>query len=120
MYKTLKCDNEVITRPYGQLRMLAGGRASYTANSDLRILEIVAGTATSRHYHNKAESIFHILEGEVEMEVERKTVALSAGDTVVISPGETHMLRNIGTQAAFVVESMSPPFSKEDTLFLTR
>ena len=109
---------QTIPRDYGKMIMLAGGTNLHAMNSDLRILYIRAGASTSKHYHVKSESVFHVLRGELRMEVDGASNGLSEGDTIVIEPNETHVLRNVGEDEAVVIESMSPGFSKKDIFYL--
>lgn len=118
MKKASLSEAEVIPRTYGVMKMLAGGRNLKTANGDLRILEIKVGESTSLHYHKKSESVFHVVAGDMEMEVDGQVVGLQAGDTLLIEPGEVHVLRNRGKKRATVIESMAPPFSKRDIFYL--
>lgn len=118
MKKSALEEAETIPRKYGLMRMLAGGRNLNTIRGDLRILEIRRKHKTSLHYHKESESIFHVLSGDLEMEVDGVPVPVSSGDTIVIEPGEVHILRNIGTRDATVLETMAPPFSKKDIFYL--
>lgn len=118
MRRASREEDELIPRSYGQMRMLAGGRNLETKNCDLRILEINPGSSTSHHFHEKSESVFHVLSGSVTMEVDETQVRLEAGDTLVIEPSERHVLRNTGGSHAVVIESMSPPFSKRDIFYI--
>lgn len=47
------------------------------------------------HYHEDMQEIFVIINGAVEMEVEREKVLLSAGDAVFVEPREVHKMTNI-------------------------
>jgi mannose-6-phosphate isomerase-like protein (cupin superfamily) len=109
---------ETIPRDYGAMIMLGGGANLRTKNGDLRILQIRAGASTSKHYHKRSESIFHVLSGELVMEVDNAREGLRRGDTIVIEPEEIHVLRNVGAEDAVVVETMAPPFSKTDIFYL--
>jgi mannose-6-phosphate isomerase-like protein (cupin superfamily) len=42
------------------------------------------------HVHQRITEIYMVARGASEMRVERETVALKAGDTIVIEPGEAH------------------------------
>lgn len=110
-------DAQEIERKYGVMKMLAGGQKIETQNLDLRILEIKPNTATSKHHHLKSESIFYILYGKVEMEINDSIISLQQGDVVVVEPGETHLLKNTGNDKSFVIEAMSPPFTKTDIYY---
>ena len=107
-------DAEVIDRTYGVMKMLAGGKLVSTRNADLRILEIEPGESTSTHYHAMSESIFYVLTGSVAMTVGSVDIGLSDSEGVVVEPHEVHVLRNSGSRRAYVLETMSPPFSSKD------
>jgi len=42
------------------------------------------------HVHQRITEIYMVARGASEMRVEHETVALNAGDTIVIEPGEAH------------------------------
>jgi mannose-6-phosphate isomerase-like protein (cupin superfamily) len=42
------------------------------------------------HVHQRITEVYMVARGSSEMRVEQKTVALNAGDTIVIEPGEAH------------------------------
>lgn len=114
MKKAALGESQTIDRLYGEMIMFAGGTNLRTVQGDLRLLKIDAGKSTSLHYHEKSESIFHVVVGLLSMEVNGEPVDLCAGDTIVIEPGELHVLRNVGDRTAKVLETMAPPYSSKD------
>ena len=56
------------------------------------------GAAFQRHYHEDMEEIFIILNGTVGVRVKDTDVSLAAGDTIIISPRETHEMRNLSPE----------------------
>jgi mannose-6-phosphate isomerase-like protein (cupin superfamily) len=98
--------------------MLVRGKKNPANKLDLRILEIEQGTCTSKHYHVQSESVFYVLEGTAELEVQSTIVVLSVGDVVVVEPNEIHLIRNTGTSKCILIEAMSPPFTKKDIFYL--
>lgn len=52
-------------------------------------------SSASGSHHGRSESIFHALVGSLRMEVDGQSVALDPADTIVIEPGEIHVLRNV-------------------------
>ena len=118
MKRASQAEAEFVPRDYGSMVMLAGGASLRTKQGDLRILRIKPGASTSKHFHRRSESIFHVVAGELRMEVDGAAHALVDGDTIVIDPEEVHVLRNIGLEEAVVFEAMAPPFSKTDIFYL--
>src|SRR6266850_7701510 len=108
---------EIIQRPYGVMRMLAGGKLLRTGNLDLRILEIRAGESTTTHHHLLSESIFLVVSGALIMTVDGDDVTLGPDEGVVVLPGEVHVLHNVGDKIAHVLEAMAPPFASNDIIY---
>lgn len=71
--------------------------AWYLVNHEqLSVIEEVMppGAAEIRHYHEKAQQFFYILNGEVLMEIEGQTMLVGAGCGIRILPGKRHQIRN--------------------------
>ena len=85
----------------------------HTALQSLAQATLDPGQTTQRHYHRRSEEIYFVLEGEGEMELEgeRRTVAL--GDAVLIPPGAWHEIR--ATERLRFLCCCAPPYSHEDT-----
>ncbi|MGB6131870.1 MAG: cupin domain-containing protein [Acidobacteriaceae bacterium] len=68
-----------------------------------------AGTREQRHAHTRARQFFYVLEGELTMEVERRSFSVGTGQGIEIAPGERHTAINAsGAELRFLVIS-SPP-----------
>jgi len=68
-----------------------------------------SGAAEIRHHHERAQQFFYILEGEVLMEVEGKTVLVGAGSGIRVMPGMRHQVRNPSSSPVrFLVVSQPP------------
>lgn len=105
---------EIIHREYGLMKMLAGGKDLKTKNVDLRILEMEPHSCTSKHFHERSESIFYLIEGKTELETLNQKLILFEGDVIVIEPNEVHILKNNTDKKCILLETMSPPFSSKD------
>src|SRR5437016_11227819 len=118
MRTTSMSGSVVVQREYGAMRLIVGPRAveAPSATIDLKVLELEPGTSTSRHYHRRSETIFCVLEGDVEIESDTRRAA-PVGSVAVVPAGDRHQVHNVGTQRCRVLEIMSPPFSKDDYLF---
>ena len=60
-------------------------------NSDLTISVGYANTGVDEpHVHSRVTEIYMVAQGTSEMRVEQETIALQAGEVIVIEPGEAH------------------------------
>ena len=118
MHTTSMAGSVAMERDYGAMRLIVGPRAAEAPSStiDLKVLELEPGASTSRHYHRRSESVFCVLEGEVEVE-SRTRRRMPVGAVAVVPAGDLHQVHNVGAQRCRVLEIMSPPFSKDDYLF---
>ncbi|MGI4863684.1 MAG: cupin domain-containing protein [Janthinobacterium lividum] len=57
------------------------------------------GTAEVRHYHERAQQFFYILQGEATFELAGETLHLGPGEGLHVAPGQPHQLRNASGQA---------------------
>jgi mannose-6-phosphate isomerase-like protein (cupin superfamily) len=55
-------------------------------------------TPRGPHLHRGFEEFIYVLSGSGETVAESGTYALSAGDGILIAPGELHVTRNTGTE----------------------
>lgn len=53
-----------------------------------------SGRTFTAHYHEDLEEIFIVLTGKVTMVVGKSKQYLEKGDTMVVSPNETHSMQN--------------------------
>lgn len=54
------------------------------------------GKSFQAHYHEDMQEVFVLIDGQVKMQVDDQTVKLSAGDAILIDPGEVHDMTNVG------------------------
>ena len=61
------------------------------------------GEVAPGHSHPDMTEVFYIESGSAEMVVDGERISLPVGSCIVIEPGETHELRNIGNDEMAVV-----------------
>lgn len=118
MKRFLKQDLQVVQRVYGTLTVLASPKTTSQAvcRTDIKTLEIRPGARTSTHYHLLAESVFWILQGEIDvLGTDGTALSLDTGDVLIVPPRELHCLVNRGQDVAIIVETQSPPYAVWDT-----
>jgi phosphoribosylanthranilate isomerase len=110
----------IFERRYGTLQLLCGNTSGLmrTKKADLKIIRIKPESETSHHYHLERESLFHIVSGTLSFssvtgQFERR---VTAGDTIIVEPGEDHVLKNVGNEEAVIFEIESPPHSSSDKI----
>lgn len=58
------------------------------------------GQSFNPHFHEDMQEVFVLLKGAVDMQVNRKVVAMNPGDTVLVEPREIHRMSNTGNEVA--------------------
>lgn len=79
-----------------------------------KLLVSLPGQFHPEQYHNKKEETFHVLHGELELQLNGKTQILRPGDVVTVMPGVRHAFRS-GKGA--VVEEISSTHFKNDSFY---
>lgn len=72
------------------------------------VVRFLPGEDFQAHYHNVMEENFFILEGKVDIVVNGKKNALSAGDFIHIEPGEVHYVKNAYDAPVKMVSALAP------------
>ena len=75
------------------------------------------GTREARHFHNKAQQFFFVLEGEATMELDGKEFGVHPREGVHVPAGKPHQMFNRG-QADVVFLVISQPPSHGDRVNL--
>ncbi len=105
------------TRDGSTIREWAGpGYAAEAAGQSLAEATLPPGSATVPHLHRLSEEIYLLTAGDGLLRVGDEERRVTAGDCVVIPPGEVHRLRNTGAEDLIFVCACSPPYSHEDTV----
>ena len=82
------------------LEIVSGEKGSNAVT--LRLVEIPVpkpgDTARGPHYHQGFEECIFVMTGEGCTEADSGRYALTAGDTILIPPGEKHVTRNTGKE----------------------
>lgn len=73
------------------------------------------GQATDRHYHERSEEIYFLLEGAARIEVNGETRDVGPGDAVLIPTGAWHQI-TAETDLRFLC-CCAPPYEHSDTYF---
>lgn len=66
------------------------------------------GIGIPMHVHENEDEIFHIIEGEMEFELQGKTSVLKQGDMIFLPRMIPHAFRVVGTQKAKAVVTVIP------------
>jgi quercetin dioxygenase-like cupin family protein len=75
---------------------------------------ILPGQKHPEQYHEKKEETFHMLYGDLKLELNGKSKILKAGDIITILPGIKHSFES---NNGAVVEEISTNHSKDDSYY---
>lgn len=79
-----------------------------------KLLVTLPGQTHPEQYHNKKEETFHVLYGEITLELDGKPVICKPGDVVTIEPGTRHAF---SSQTGAVIEEISTTHFKDDSYY---
>lgn len=80
-----------------------------TENIDIIIGEFKKGEGLKKHFHKKpTEEIYYILEGEIEVTIEGKTVTARKGDILSVAPEVIHWPFNNKDKICRILFILSP------------
>lgn len=106
-----------ITADGSEIRVLLDAAAGGAVNQSLAEATLEPGQATQRHYHERTEEIYVLLEGEGEMEVEGDRGRVGPGDAILIPAGSWHQIRAGESVPLRFLCCCAPPYSHHDTFF---
>ncbi len=69
---------------------------------------IIPGEKTPWHYHTLFSESFEVLEGTLEVRLNREVHQLTKGDTVTIKPNAHHYFHNISSEDCVIQVTISP------------
>ncbi len=87
----------------------------HTDAQSLAEASLEAGQTTQRHQHRETEEIYMLLEGEAELEIDRESRHVRAGDAILIPAGAWHQIT--ATVPLRFLCCCVPPYRDEDTYF---
>lgn len=98
-----------LRRGRGHSLRLVDGDLGAARNVDLHVNELSPGSGPGpRHYHERAENVYVVLSGAIEVEIEGSTHRLEADDVLFIPPGRVHATSNPGSEPARFIEIYAP------------
>jgi mannose-6-phosphate isomerase-like protein (cupin superfamily) len=109
---------EFVTLDGSEIREWAGSLAMPARNQSLAEATIEPGAATTAHYHRLTEELYLVVEGLGRVVVDGEEREIAEGDCVLIAPGATHKLFNIGGRPLRVICACAPPYSDADTVLV--
>ncbi len=68
-----------------------------------------AGTQEARHFHNKAQQFFLVIEGEAVMELDGKEIVIHSREGVHVPAGKPHQMFNRSKADVFFLVISQPP-----------
>jgi sialic acid synthase SpsE len=79
-----------------------------------KLLVSLPGQFHPEQYHNQKEETFHVLHGDLELQLDGKSQILGPGDVVTVMPGVRHAFRS---EKGAVIEEISSTHFKNDSFY---
>jgi quercetin dioxygenase-like cupin family protein len=74
------------------------------------------GAVAAAHLHPAQEECFQVLDGEIEFRIRKQTLLAKAGDRVLVPAGTPHRFRNVGTETAHFLCTVTPALGFEQLI----
>jgi mannose-6-phosphate isomerase-like protein (cupin superfamily) len=97
---------------------VGGPNSAPARNQSLAEATVPVGGRTIAHYHGTAEELYFFTAGSGRMTLGDDEREVSAGDCVVIPPGQVHRLVNTGDAPLVLLCCCAPAYSHEDTVLV--
>jgi mannose-6-phosphate isomerase-like protein (cupin superfamily) len=103
------------TKDGSEIRELMHPETHGNRSQSLAEARVHPGQETRLHLHHDTEELYHVTRGVGLMTLGDRQFDIAAGDTVAISPGTAHRVRNTGSDTLVILCCCSPAYRHEDT-----
>ena len=100
------------------IREIAGPAWTPARNQSLAEATVPVGARTIAHYHRTTEELYFFTAGSGRMTLGDDERGVTAGDCVVIPPGQVHQLVNTGDEPLVLLCCCAPAYSHEVTVLV--
>lgn len=107
-----------ITMDGSEIRELLHPDQHAVRNQSLAEAVIPPGTSTLLHRHKTSEEIYHVTQGSGLMTLGDEISAIAVGDSIPISPGTPHRVKNTGAGNLHILCCCAPAYAHTDTELL--
>ena len=95
----------------------AGEKLGNTRQQSLALSLIPPGKYSAAHHHRVSTEILYILQGAGELEVDGEKLEVTAGNVIMLEPGEVHSLFNTQANDDLKLLAMTTPAWSESDAF---
>ena len=111
----LSAQTPFTTKDGSTIRSILDRTNAPVRNQSLAEAIVPVGQPTERHYHQRSEEFYFILEGQGTLEIGGEIREVTPGDAILIPPGAWHQIT--ASQTLRFLCCCAPPYSHEDTYF---
>ena len=106
------------TKDGSEIRELMHPNVQGNRAQSLAEARVEPGQETALHRHLSSEELYHVTAGTGLMTLGDSRFQILPGDTVAITPGTAHCVRNVGDDTLVILCCCSPPYTHGDTELL--
>lgn len=103
--------------PDGARVQEVAGRSTGLTSHSLAVISHPADTASRLHHHTVADEVYFVSAGQGRVRVDEALMAVAAGDTVIIQPGQTHKVWSDGPGDLVLVVSCAPAYDVAEVVW---
>ena len=93
--------------------LLAAGQFG-SENLAVTWVEGEPGSEQAIHSHENREQVYVVVQGQGAMRVGDEVEKVGPGTAILVPPGTSHSIRNVGEETLIYVSATSPPFAMQE------
>lgn len=93
--------------------LLAAGQFG-SENLAVTWVEGEPGSEQAIHSHENREQVYVVVQGQGAMRVGDEVETVGPGTAILVPPGTSHSIRNVGEETLIYVSATSPPFAMQE------
>ena len=85
---------------------------------DMGFIHVTIREPTKKHYHKKLTEVYYVLNGSIDIEVDRKIEHLSKNQIIMVFPKTNHKAWKTSKEDAEILVVCCPPWTEEDEILV--
>ena len=105
----------IINQGGERIQEILGVHAGSVYSQSIAEITIPPGGTAEPHFHKKTEESYLILSGLATIQIQGELLSLTAGEAVLIEPGDIHQIKNNGEENLVFIAVCVPAWQPDDS-----
>ena len=107
LFTKAEADRKRIDQEWGSLTWFASKELTQSDEITMGRVVIKKGKSNPRHIHGNCSEVIHLQKGRLKHFMEKESVLMEPGDTLVVATGVAHYALNVGDEDAVMIVAYS-------------